>query len=55
MPDISMCSDLSCPSAKQCKRSSLSGTKPSKFQSYDDFKRVGDRCDSFWNIALVVN
>lgn len=48
MPDISMCQDNECPSAKKCYRYMA---RPYSWQSYGNFGRKPDqlKCDSFWD------
>lgn len=40
MPDIAMCRDTACPSARRCYRSPESGTKPHDRQSWMEFRRL---------------
>lgn len=49
MPDITMCSNHSCPSSNICYRFKA---QPSKYQSYSEFKPEPDteQCHDFWPI-----
>ena len=48
MPDITMCSNVKCPLARECYRSELSGTRPSSWQSMSVFDTNEDgECDYF--------
>lgn len=50
MPDISMCQDHLCPSAKRCYRHEATPTP--HWQSFADFKRPGGakKCDAFMEV-----
>lgn len=50
MPDIAMCGNEDCPSAKECYRFRA---KPSDWQSYMDFQPPPgeDRCGDFWPLS----
>lgn len=52
MPDITMCDDSTCPMAKDCKRSTKSGTRPSDYmQSWFEESprnRQLDTCEQYY-------
>ena len=52
MSGISMCMSRECPVAETCRRSAKSGTPPSVWQSYCDFRPTSkDGCDSYWHVG----
>ena len=57
MPDISMCATKNCPLAKDCYRSTESGTEPCERQSWVEFEffidATGAHCSDFYPIYIL--
>ena len=50
MVDFTMCQDIQCPSAKECRRSIMITEADERYQSYTDFHRQDGvaMCTYFW-------